>query len=1439
MNLLYFSFFFSLLVISASAAPYIPSITKIFNVNDYGAVSDGRTDNAKAFQNAWADACAWDGLRPKLLIPKGKFLVGPLVFKGPCKGREMVVQVKGYVLSQADLNAYKTHDWISFRYINGLLLTGKGHFDGQGAYAWPLNNCLHKRRCKALPWSLNFSFVSNATIRGITSINNKNVHIQIFASSNINIHSIKLIAPENSPNTDGIHVGESKNINISQSIISTGDDCISIGPGTANLSISEVRCGPGHGISIGSLGGGKDEADVFGISVRNCTFSDTENGVRIKTWQESPTFSSAYDLVFEDLVMNNVDNPIVIDQKYCPHNLCSNMKAPSLVKISNVKFRNIRGETRTKTAINLVCSDRVPCEDIDLSNIDLKYSVVVDFVVASCVNVKGYSDLMPLESIRALAITIITWFRGPRVITVYLAVPFGKKIAGQRTPSAAPYIPSITKIFNVNDYGAVSDGRTDNAKAFQNAWADACAWDGLRPKLLIPKGKFLVGPLVFKGPCKGREMVVQVKGYVLSQADLNAYKTHDWISFRYINGLLLTGKGHFDGQGAYAWPLNNCLHKRRCKALPWSLNFSFVSKATIRGITSINSKNVHIQIFASNNINVHSIKLIAPENSPNTDGIHVGESKNINISQCIISTGDDCISIGPGTANLSISEVRCGPSHGISIGSLGGGKNEGDVVGISVRNCTFSDTENGVRIKTWQESPTFSSAYDLVFEDLVMNNVDNPIVIDQKYCPHNLCSNMKAPSLVKISNVKFRNIRGETRTKNAINLVCSDRVPCEDIELSNIDLKYSVVGDFAVASCVNEGWANSSIINKHMDMLSYQQMDCLGKLQDNPHDHFLKIIQRAKLKWLKHGEEDLNFLYAKIRSRQGTCKAVVNLLASTPNFNRNDVINSIIQHFQIYTILPHLASWGGGNKFFCAKFDIRKAFDFVSREFLIARMIQKGFPMVDFMPLTDSISKKLSGWKANLLSFDGQLQFLKYTILNSIAYWLHSAILPKTVIKFFKRVSSKFLFFGDSIAGKKLHMVSWDTVCKPKLNGGLGLPFYLLFNTLSIVLLSSECTSWTPLFPIGFPEDMYPLGVLPLLLPNTFGNLYVVAGLSQTLYLPIRVTLSLLSPFWRALNLVCCEGTKKKVLVQYLACYHWGLKLAEALLKRNIQVPLLCNLCNEAPDSVAHLFFECPYSFAILTDLMPCSTGLLFRPNILQLLEWIDDIHGTQEMVKILFFAYIMNNRRFGNEVSSSITTSLSIKKLIAPENSPNTDEIHVGESKSISISQSIISTDDDCISIGPGTANMSIAEVRCGPGHGISIGSLGGGKDEADVFGISVRNCTFSDTENGVRIKTWQESPTFSSAYDLVFEDLVINNVDNPIAPSLVKISNVKFRNIRGETRTKTAINLVCSDRVPCEDIELSNIDLKYSVVGDFVVASCVNVKGYSVGLMIPPSCI
>lgn len=94
---------------------------------------------------------------------------------------------------------------------------------------------------------------------------------------------------------------------------------------------------------------------------------------------------------------------------------------------------------------------------------------------------------------------------------------------------------------------------------------------------------------------------------------------------------------------------------------------------------------------------------------------------------------------------------------------------------------------------------------------------------------------------------------------------------------------------------------------------------------------------------------------------------------------------------------------------------------------------------LDFLPLIESIIRKLSGWKANLLSFAGHLHFLKFSILNSVAYWIRSSIIPKMVTKFIRRLSSKFLFFGDVDATRKLHLVPWDKVCKPKLLGGFGL----------------------------------------------------------------------------------------------------------------------------------------------------------------------------------------------------------------------------------------------------------------------------------------------------------------------------------------------------------------------------------------------------------------
>lgn len=187
----------------------------------------------------------------------------------------------------------------------------------------------------------------------------------------------------------------------------------------------------------------------------------------------------------------------------------------------------------------------------------------------------------------------------------------------------------------------------------------------------------------------------------------------------------------------------------------------------------------------SDYVKMHGLKITAPGDSPNTDGIHVSTSSNVDIYGIAVGTGDDCISIGHGSTQITISDVTCGPGHGISIGSLGKYSNEKDVSGVSVTHCTLKDTMFGVRIKTWEGSEP-SKASDITFEDVGMTDVGTAIVINQKY---GALSN--SPSKVAISDVHFKNIWGTTTDNVPVQITCSTSVPCQGVEVADINLKYS------------------------------------------------------------------------------------------------------------------------------------------------------------------------------------------------------------------------------------------------------------------------------------------------------------------------------------------------------------------------------------------------------------------------------------------------------------------------------------------------------------------------------------------------------------------------------------------------------------------------------------------------------------------------
>lgn len=169
--------------------------------------------------------------------------------------------------------------------------------------------------------TLGFNLVENAVVRDIHSINSKHVHFKVFACNNMIFSDVNITAPGNSPNTDGIHISRSTNIHIFDSNIAIGDDCIAIITGSNNINISGITCGPGHGISIGSLGNSPNES-VHDIHVKNCTLISTQNGVRIRTWGSS-NVGNITNIIFEDIIMKKVSNPMFIDQHYCPTHNCT------------------------------------------------------------------------------------------------------------------------------------------------------------------------------------------------------------------------------------------------------------------------------------------------------------------------------------------------------------------------------------------------------------------------------------------------------------------------------------------------------------------------------------------------------------------------------------------------------------------------------------------------------------------------------------------------------------------------------------------------------------------------------------------------------------------------------------------------------------------------------------------------------------------------------------------------------------------------------------------------------------------------------------------------------------------------------------------------------------------------------------------------------------
>lgn len=292
-------------------------------------------------------------------------------------------------------------------------------------------------------------------------------------------------------------------------------------------------------------------------------------------------------------------------------------------------------------------------------------------------------------------------------------------------------------------YNALGDGVATNTVAIQNA-INAATLGGNTNGLFggvvkIPAGIFLSGPLTMKNNVN---LQIDAGGILrmlpfgqwpvtwFTNSGTNVYfvSSADFINASSLTNIELSGPGAIDGQGLPWWPWANTNNAARPVIISWDN----CNRELIYNLTMSNSPMFHIAIGGSaGNTTVQGVTIRAPSSgasppSHNTDACDV-KGTNILVRDCDISVGDDNFTCGGNTSDILITNCVYGNGHGVSIGSY----TSPYVSNMTVINCTFTGTDQGIRIKTDRDRGGF--VHNINYLNLKMTNVMRAILIYSQY----------------------------------------------------------------------------------------------------------------------------------------------------------------------------------------------------------------------------------------------------------------------------------------------------------------------------------------------------------------------------------------------------------------------------------------------------------------------------------------------------------------------------------------------------------------------------------------------------------------------------------------------------------------------------------------------------------------------------------
>lgn len=312
-------------------------------------------------------------------------------------------------------------------------------------------------------------------------------------------------------------------------------------------------------------------------------------------------------------------------------------------------------------------------------------------------------------------------------------------------------------IYDIKNFGAVADGKTLNTKAIQAA-IDACTEAG-GGRVLVSGGIFMTGTVILK---ENVDLHIAADGVLLASSNIEDFPERQDVRHvetemlpRYrnaciifadeCNNICITGMGKIDCNGLSFVKLKDeykggwRYERIDAPTPPRAVFLTGCTNVRIENITMINQPSGwSYWIHDCDYVTCDKLKIIADVHYPNNDGIHINSSRNVTVSNCMITSGDDCIVVRANNASLAENKVcervtvtNCSLTSyacGIRIGWLHDGV---------IRNCTFSnivmtDTNTGIslqlpwyypREKVADQGREATLIENLSFSNIVMDSI--------------------------------------------------------------------------------------------------------------------------------------------------------------------------------------------------------------------------------------------------------------------------------------------------------------------------------------------------------------------------------------------------------------------------------------------------------------------------------------------------------------------------------------------------------------------------------------------------------------------------------------------------------------------------------------------------------------------------------------------